>query len=40
MDQIEDYADGSYSTSDVGNRGDIFALVPRVYPVPHYRRAK
>lgn len=33
---IENYADGSYSTSDDGGRGDIFALVPRVYPVPHY----
>lgn len=33
---IENYSDGSYSTSDDGGRGDIFALVPRVYPVPHY----
>ena len=36
MDQIERYADGSYSVSDDGGRGDIYALVPRVYPVPEY----
>ena len=34
--EIENYADGSYSTSDYGGRGDIFALVPRVFPVPDY----
>lgn len=36
MDQIENYANGSYSTSDDGGSGDIFALVPRIYPVPDY----
>lgn len=36
MDSIENYSDGSYSVSDDGGRGDIFALVPRVYPVPEY----
>lgn len=36
MDQIENYADGSYSTSDDGGRGDIFAVAPRIYPVPEY----
>lgn len=33
---LVDYADGSYSTSDDGGRGDIFALTPRIYPVPEY----
>lgn len=36
MDQIERYAEGSYSTSDDGGRGDIYALVPKTYPVPQY----
>lgn len=36
VDQIVNYANGSYSTSDDGGRGDIFALVPRMYPVPNY----
>lgn len=36
VDEIEHYADGSYSTSDDGGRGDIFALVPRIYGVPEY----
>ena len=36
VDQVVNYANGSYSTSDDGGRGDIFALVPRVYPVPDY----
>jgi hypothetical protein len=36
VDEIESYADGSYSTSDDGGRGDIFALVPRIYGVPDY----
>lgn len=36
VEELVHYADGSYSTTDDGGRGDIFALVPRVYPVPHY----
>lgn len=35
-DALLHYSDGSYSTSDDGGRGDIFALVPRVYPVPQF----
>jgi hypothetical protein len=30
------YSDGSYSTSDEGGRGDVYALAPRIYPVPDY----
>lgn len=30
------YSNGSYSTSDSGCRGDVFALAPRIYPVPDY----
>lgn len=36
MDPLLRYSEGSYSTSDSGGRGDIFALAPRVYPVPGY----
>lgn len=33
-----DYSNGSYSTSDWGCVGDTIALSPRVYPVPGYLR--
>jgi hypothetical protein len=35
---VQRYSDGSYSTSDVGCRGDIFAVAPRMFPVPDYLR--
>ncbi len=33
-----DYSNGSYSTSDVGCRGDVIAIAPRIYPVPDFVR--
>lgn len=31
-----DQSDGSYSTSDVGCRGDVIGIAPRIYPAPNF----